>query len=363
MKKLFSFALIMTLLAGCAGNKSETTTTEAPANTDGEDKVRVALLLPYIGDQSYFDVTYNSFKLINEKYGDKVETELIEMGTDEPGWASANIQAAEEGYDVIISGNFQYESYMLEQAANHPEITYINFDYSDADANKLENVYGVAYKAEDAGYLAGVVAAVKSETGTVGAIGGMEINGIKQFLGGFIQGALAVNPDIKILTGFIGDFQDTGKAKEIALNMNKQGADIIYHAAGGAGNGLFEAASEAGFYAIGVDTDQYASLIEKKPELANSIITSTTKNCDITIFKAIEQYLEGNLATGTLVAVGYAEDGIGLAENDHYKEVLTEEEQAEVAKYAQQLKNGEVKVINVAEEIEQWDELIKQINN
>ncbi len=362
MKKLFSLLATALLLVGCAGNKTATTTETKTETTATDEKVKVALLLPYIGDQSYFDVTYNSLKLINEKYGDKVETKLIEMGTDEPGWASANIQAAEAGYDVIISGNFQYESYMLEQAANHPEITYINFDYSNPEANKLDNVYGISYKAEDAGYLAGIVAAVKSETGTVGAIGGMEINGIKQFIGGFIQGALAVNPEVKVLTGFIGDFQDTGKAKEIALNMNKQGADVIYHAAGGAGNGLFEAAAEAGFYAIGVDTDQYASLSEKKPELANTIVTSTTKNCDITIFKAIEQYLDGKLATGTLVSVGYAEDGIGLVENDHYKQSLTADEQAEVTKFAEQLKNGEVKVINVAEDTDQWDVLVKQVS-
>ncbi len=363
MKKIFGIIisiLLVVTLVGCNNTTSteEGTTTETPTEeTTGEDKVKVALLLPYIGDQSYFDVTYNSFKLINEKYGDQVETTLIEMGADEAGWASANLQAAESGYDVIISGNFQYESYMLDVAKQYPDITYINFDYSDPEINNLPNVYGVTYKSEEIGYLAGIVAAVKSESNVVGAIGGMEINGIKQFLGGFIQGALAVKPDIDIKVGFVGDFQDTGKMKEIALNMNKQGADVIWHAAGGAGNGLFEAAAEAGFSTIGVDTDQYASL-SSKPELANTIVTSGTKNCDIAILDAITKYMDGNLPMGTLVALGYAENGVGLAENDHYKEVMSEELRAEVTKYADELKNGNVTVIDVSQDTEAWDELV-----
>ena len=68
------------------------------------------MLLPYIGDQSYFDVTARGLDLVNEEYGDAVQTQLIEMGTDAAGWEAANRQAAAEGYDIIISGNFQYES-------------------------------------------------------------------------------------------------------------------------------------------------------------------------------------------------------------------------------------------------------------
>ena len=368
MKKLFgiiiSILLVFTLV-GCgdsASTEEGTTTDTTTEETSNEGKVRVALLLPYIGDQSYFDVTYNSFKLIEEKYGDQVETKLIEMGADEAGWASANIQAAGEGYDIIISGNFQYESYMLDVAKDFPEITYINFDYSDPELNNLPNVYGIAYKSEEIGYLAGIVAAVKTETNVVGAVGGMDINGIRQFLGGFIQGALAVNPDLDVKIGFVGDFTDTGKMKEIALNMNKQGADVIWHAAGGAGNGLFEAAAEAGFSTVGVDTDQYESL-SSKPELANTILTSGTKNCDIAILDAITKYMEGTLPKGTLVALGYAEGGVGLAENDHYKEVMTEEERAEVTKYAEELKSGKVKVIDAAQSNEDWDALLAKTSN
>ncbi|NLC96835.1 MAG: BMP family ABC transporter substrate-binding protein [Erysipelotrichaceae bacterium] len=352
-------------LVGCGSNSSddskETAESTSQTTDSNEEKVTVALLLPYIGDQSYFDVTYNSFKLIEEKYGDQIETKLIEMGSDEAGWASANLQAAQEGYDIIISGNFQYESYMLEAAEQFPDITYINFDYSDAELNDLPNVYGLTYKSEQIGYLAGIVAAVKTESNTVGAIGGMEINSIKQFLGGFIQGALAVNPDIDIKVGFVGDFTDTGKMKEIALNMNKQGADVIWHAAGGAGNGLFEAAAEAGFYAIGVDTDQYASL-SSKPELAKTIITSATKNCDIAILSAIDLYMEGKLPLGTLVSLGYKENGVGLAENDYYNEVLSEEEKTEINKFTEDLKNGNVTVIDVSVDSAQWDTLIDKIS-
>lgn len=350
MKKFLKMLLAATMVLGltaCGGKKDD----------EGE-KVRIALILPYFGDQSYFDVTKQGIELAQEKYGDKIETQCIEMGTDEAGWTSAYTQACEDGYDVIISGNFQYEAYMLQAAKEHPEITFINFDYSDAEANKLDNVYGVAYKCQENGYLAGIVAAVKSETGVVGAIGGMEIGGIKQFLGGFIEGAKLVNPDIKIKYAFVGDFQDTAKAKEIAQNMHKAGADVIWHAAGGAGNGLFEAASEDGFWAIGVDTDQRA-VFSEKPEIADHILTSSMKNCDQVVLRAIGQYLDGTLALGTLETLGYAENAVGLAENDYYKANLTEDQLAKVKEYQDKLLNGEVTLRDCQAEETAWADLTK----
>lgn len=363
MKKFLKYCLVavMTLgLAACSsGNGGEADKPSNGGDTPtpaGDEKLKVALVLPYIGDQSYFDITNNGLKLVAEQYGDKVETKLVEMGTDEAGWASAYLQTAQDGYDVIISGNFQYESYMLEVAADYPDVKFFNFDYSDPALNDLPNVYGVAYASQDIGYLAGVVAAVKSKSGVVGCVGGMEIGGIKQFLGGFYQGARDVNPDIKVLSGFVGDFQDTAKAKEIALNMNSQGADVIFHAAGGAGNGMIEAAAQADFWAIGVDADQHVTLANQ-PELANHVLTSGLKNCDQAILRAVGQILDGTAPFGTLETLGYAEDGVGVAENDFFKENMTEEEMAKFNEYATKLKNGEIEVVDCQADEAAWTEL------
>lgn len=367
MKKVLSVLLMGLLalsLAACGGKPAASATPTPDGGADDktptEGKTRIALVLPYIGDQSYFDVTYNGLKLVQEEYGDKVETKLIEMGADEAGWASAYLQATQDGYDVIISGNFQYESYMLDVAAQFPDIKFLNFDYSDPALNDLANVYGVNYASHEIGYLAGVVAAVKSESGIIGGIGGMEINGIKQFLGGYIQGALAANPDIKVITSFVGDFVDTGKAKEIAQNMNKEGADVIFHAAGGAGNGMFEAASQGDFWAIGVDTDQYTAM-SKQPELAKKILTSGMKNCDQAILNSVGMILDGTCPFGTLESLDYASGGVGLAENDYYKANMTADQLAEVKVITDKLMKHEVTVIDCATDLAQWDTLTAKV--
>jgi len=343
MKKFLSLLVVAALALGMTGCSNST-------NNGGDEKddvTKVALLLPYIGDQSYFDVTYNGLALLEEKYGDAVETKLIEMGTDEAGWEVAHRQAVSDGYDIIISGNWQYEGVMLSVAAENPDVKYLNFDYSDAAANSLDNVYGITYAANEIGYLAGVVAAVKSETGIVGGVGGMDNNGIRQFVAGYIQGAADVNPAVKVMISYVGDFQDTARAKEISQNMINEGADVIWGCAGGAGNGVFAAVAEnEGTWAVGVDTDQYVSMIEGQPELAKTILTSGLKNCDQGILSAVSMMIEGTAPYGTQAVLGYAENGVGLAENDYYKENMTAEELAEVESFTSKVLDGTTEVID-----------------
>lgn len=343
MKKLLAllFSVLMVLsLTACGSNTNE------PTNTDGNEATRVALLLPYVGDQSYFDVTYNGLNLLKEELGDAVEVKLIEMGTDSASWETAHRQAADEGYDVIISGNWQYEGAMLKVAAEYPEIKYLNFDFSSAEANALENVYAITYAANEIGYLAGVVAATKSQTGIVGGVGGMDNDGIKQFMAGYIQGAADVNPEVKVLISYVGDFQDTAKAKEISQNMINKGADVVWGCAGGAGNGVFEAVAEnEGVWAIGVDTDQYVSM-SGKPELAATILTSGLKNCDIAVCNSVIAMINEEVEYGTNKVLGYDDGAVGLAENDYYLQNMTEEELATVKSFADKVLNGETVVID-----------------
>ena len=270
-----------------------------------EDPTRIALLLPYIGDQSYFDVTARGLDLVNEEYGDAVQTQLIEMGTDAAGWEAANRQAAAEGYDIIISGNFQYESAMLTVAADYPDIKFLNFDYSDVEANKKDNVYAVTYASNEVGYLAGIVAGVKSQSGIVGAIGGMDNDGIRQFLAGFMQGAHDANPDIKILQNNANSFGDTAAGKTAANNMIADGADVIFHAAGATGLGVIDACKEAGIWAIGVDSDQ--SVVAP-----DTILTSAMKRVDNACYDEAKEILEGGFTQG-IQTFTLADGGVDIA--------------------------------------------------
>ena len=375
MKKWIALLLALVLALGlmaCAssdGSKDTTgnETTTGEETTGGEEAAsgevtKIALLLPYTGDQSYFDVTARGLDLLEEKYGDAVECNLIEMGTDAAGWETANRQAAAAGYDIIISGNFEYEGAMLTVADDYPEVKFLNFDYSDAALNSKPNVYALTYATHEGAYLAGVVAAVKSQSGVIGVVGGMELDGIKQFMVGYMQGALDTNPDIQILTGFVGNFADTGVAKELASNMIAQGADVVYHAAGGAGNGVFEAVSEnEGVWAIGVDTDQYVSL-SGKPELAETILTSDLKNCDQAVLAGVTAIMDGTAPFGTQVVLTLKDKGVGLAENEYYLANMTEDELAVVEAAKEKIISGEIVVDDQLQDNTLFDSYIAKLN-
>ena len=339
MKKLLKGLLAATMMLGltaCSGSGDE----------NNEDATKVAILLPYIGDQSYLDVTANTKVLLEEKYGDAIEVNVIEMGKGEADWEPANRLAAGDGYDIIVSGNWNYETAMLTVAKDNPQIKYLNFDYSNAELNSLENVYALTYAAHEIGYLTGVVAAVKSKSGIIGGVVGQNNAGLNQFMAGYIQGASDVNKDIKVIISYVGSFEDAPKGKEISNQMIQQGADVIWGSAGGSGNGVFEAAAEhEGVWALGVDTDQYLSM-SAKPELANVILTSGLKKIDVAITNAIGQIMEGTAPFGTQEILGYADGAIGLAENDFYKANMTEEELATVKSFTDKVLSGETKVVD-----------------
>ena len=357
MKKFLTVLLVAFLALGLAacGTKNE------DDNSGDTEVVRVALLLPFIGDQSYFDVTYNGLALLKEAYGDDIEVKLIEMGEDQNGWETANRQAAEDGYDIIISGNWQYEGAMLTVAAEYPEIKFLNFDYSSPEANSLDNVYAITYAAHEIGYLAGVVAAVKSESGIIGGVGGMDNNGIRQFMAGYMQGAHDVNPDIQVIVSYVGSFVDANAAKEITLNMIAEGADVIWGCAGGAGNGVFAAVAESeGVWAIGVDTDQYVSM-SGQPELANTILTSGLKKCDQGILDAVTAMINGTAPYGTQKVLTYADNGVGLAENDYYLANMTADELALVKEFTDKVLSGETVVIDALADPSVYDAILAEV--
>lgn len=343
MKKFLKLLLAGVMCVGLTACGGE----ETP-NQGGEESTatRVAILLPHIGDQSYMDVTANAKVLLDEKYGDEIEVNVIEMGDDEADWEPANRLAAEEGYDIIVSGNWQYEAAMLAVAAEYPEIKYINFDYSNPEANALDNVYAVTYAAHEIGYLTGVVAAVKSQTGIIGGVVGQDNAGMNQFMAGYIQGASDTNPDIKVIITYVGSYTDPATAKEQSLGMISAGADVIWGCAGGSGNGVFEAVSEnPGTWALGVDSDQYLAMSAQET-LANTILTSGLKKCDVAITDAVGLILDGTAPFGTQKMLGYADGAVGLAENDYYKANMTEEELAAVKAQTDKVLNGEVTVVD-----------------
>ena len=163
---------------------------------------------------------------------------------------------ARDGHNPVIGTGFSMEAAMKKVAAEFPETQFAIIDM----VVDLPNVRSIVFKEEEGSYLVGVLAAMASKTGKVGFVGGMDIPLIRKFACGYVQGAKAVNPDIEVFQNMTGDtgaaWNDPVKGGELAKAQIEQGADVVYHAAGGTGIGVLQAAADAGKLGIGVDSNQ-----------------------------------------------------------------------------------------------------------
>jgi basic membrane protein A len=320
---------------------------EPAGTTAGEKPFSVALLIPYLGDQSFFDLAAKGIDLVKTTVPG-VSTRIIEIGTDESKWESYFLDAAEQDFDVIMSCNWQIAPSMNAAAKQYPNQKFINFDIEDSPG--LPNMYSMFYATNEIGYLCGIVAAAATTSKMplanaaplIGFIGGMDIPGINDFMVGYVAGAKAVNPNIKIAISYVGGFQDVATAKEIALNQYKSGVDVIFACAGNAGNGVIDAAKELNQYVIGVDSDQALLFAATDRAKSEKIITSGYKTIDLTILSSVQAAKEGSLVWGSHKKYTYQDAGVGIAKNEFYNTALTDEVKAIVKAQEDILKKGSV---------------------
>ena len=365
MKKLTAALLAMSmtagLLAGCGAPEPEATTaaeTEAAGETTAEagadaseaaeavnpEDYRVGLMIPgNLGDKSFFDAAFNSIEPIKEQLG--VTVEYVECGTDTSKFYPALVDMCEADYDLILTISSNNDDALVQVAEEYPDQKFINLD--DELTDPPANVYIMGTKNNEMSFLAGAAGALKAaELGedTIGFVGGMDIPGINEFLVGYIEGAQAINPDIKVATSYVGSFTDTAKAKENALLLYNSGLSVIFAAAGQSGLGVIDAAVEQGKFVIGVDSDQAEALKDSQPDMAAVIITSAIKNISDNAVKAVDRAMKGEIPYGTREVFGLADGAVGIAENEFYEQLLSEEARAQIEELKQQVIAGEVEM-------------------
>lgn len=342
------------LLAACGGGAA----TQAPA-TGGEGKLKVVLLLNGVqGDKSFFDSAVRGVRQAEAEFG--IQLKIIEAGIDPAKWQPAlDDAAANEDYDVLIVGTFQMAEYLQAVAPKYPDKKFMIFDVNvDYAACECGNVYSVLYKQNEGSYLAGLYAGLMTQQSNlaglnpdkvVGTVGGQDIPVINDFIVGYKQGAkdAGVDPDSGVIVQYAGSWNDPAKGKEIALAMYQQGADIVFQVAGGTGVGIFQAAEEAGQYAIGVDSDQATIIEATDPDQAKVILTSMLKNVDNSLYRAIKMHLDGTLPYGTAEALGVAEGGVGLARNSYYESSTPADVKAAIEQAEKDLLAGKIVVDTV----------------
>lgn len=337
-------------LVGCGKNDEDKNDSSAKGesicktSTAGDGpKVGLAYDVGGRGDQSFNDAAYAG-----------VERAVAEFDATCIEGEAANDEAesvreerlrnmAEQGFSPIIGVGFKYSESVNKVAVDFPDTTFAVIDGFDPDAEPNENVSYLGFAEEQGSYLVGAAAALKSEAGHIGYVGGVNNDLIRKFEAGYVAGAKAVNKDIKVEVSYIEEsdasgFADPAGGKAAAKGMLDKGADIVYHAAGGSGAGVFEAVAEAGEgnWAIGVDSDQF---LTASKSVQKHILTSMIKRVDVATLNAIKAVDEGNPLVSYTV-YDLAADGVGYSKSGGFVDDVA----SQIDEFATKIKSGEIKV-------------------
>ncbi|MDK2801185.1 BMP family protein [Kosmotoga sp. DU53] len=293
-----------------------------------------------IGDRGFTDMAYigikNAAKVFDIKY------KIFECHVDSSKYYDA-LKAAAKRYDLIfVDPGYFFDKELKEISREYPKKTFV---YIDGVSN-LPNVVSVPFKQNEGAFLAGCLAAMLTDKTAlrmineeliVGFVGGFDMPVIRDYQLGFEQGVKYVNPSVKVIARYAGTHYDPSLGKETAYSVFKEGADVIFQAAGPTGLGVLEAAKDYKFYAIGVDTDQgYLQ--------PGYIVSSMLKRVDVAVFNIVKLAIEGKLQKGSIHVYGVANGGIGLAYNQQMLDIVPASVYLKIKEIENKLKNREIVV-------------------
>ncbi len=302
--------------ATCQGEPGQEPSSDAVGGEEADGSgLRIGMVLDIGGkdDDSFNEAANNGLIAAEEDFG--VETQVLEPNDDGSNRGDLLRSLAEDDYDLVIGVGFLFAESMEPLAAEFPDVKFAIIDDASFEA---DNVTSLVFAEEQGSFLVGAAAALKSGTGKIGFIGGVNTELIQKFQAGFEAGVAQINPDAEVQVNYITEppdfdgFADPASAKTIADGMYADDIDVVYHAAGGSGGGLFESATAEDRLAIGVDSDQYQQVPE---ETQPCILTSMLKRVDVAVYTAIQELINDELAAGSEVfdlendGIDYALDG------------------------------------------------------
>ena len=352
MKKFLALTLVLAMglacLAGCtdpnaSSNESAAPNSGAPSTseTGGEpsstiqinkEDLKVGLVLPgSINDQGWSTSAYKGLEQIKEDYGcETTYLENIQVAAYEESFRNL----ATSGCNVIFGHGSEFFDAAETVAQEFPDVAFI---VTSTDRYAAPNVASVNTLPTEMGYIGGVGAALASKTGTIGAIGGSSLVSIVGAINAFSAGALATNPDIKILTNMTGDDFDSSKCKEVANAMIEQGADVIFYDADAAGQGALEACEEQGVLAI-------PAIADASHLAPNTVLMAACNEIGLAMDTVVGYVIDGTF-TGQYYPMGCDTGCVYYTTNDAVWDAnMSEENQAKVEEVYQQLVNKEIDV-------------------
>ncbi len=313
---------------------------EATAAPEGTKKLKVGLVTDVgkINDGTFNQFAYEGLK----KAEADLDIEIAYIETQAQADYDKNFaQFADQGFDVVIGVGFLMGDAVKAAAEKYPDIQFAIVDFAYDPA--LPNVEGLVFAEDEAGYLAGALAAQLTQSGSIAAVGGIEIPPVQKFLIGFENGAKSINPEVIVNKVYIDSFIDRARGAEAARSFIAEGADVIFGAGGQTGSGGIQAAAQDGIYVIGVDQDEYLTTFQKGATPgADKIVSSALKRVDVAVYNAIKSAVDGTFKGGT-VLFNAANDGVGLAESHDAASAITPEIQAKLDEIQKGLADGSIK--------------------
>ena len=366
-------AMAASMLAGCGSSAKETVAAAGkqeqsgdavaekdkaesadPADADASGKkLKVVYLCNgNLGDKGFNDSAASGMQMLADQMGAEVKT--IEMGRDETSYEGNYLDVSEQDWDMIVSGTWSVKELAQDIASQFPEKNYLIFDVSvDRDVVTDGNMMGVNYYSNQAAFLSGVLAAKMLDSGDakidaskkiLGFVGSMDTSNINDFLVGYLEGVQYVDPEIKVVTSYVGSFEDVSKCMEMTTQLYNQGAQVVYAPASQSILGAVTAAQKSDKYLIACDQDLYSELKESDPQLTANVISSSLKNVGESIYTSVKAWSEGTMTLDQDYILGLDSGAVGLAENENYKAIVPEEIQKFIDETEQKIINGDIAV-------------------
>ena len=357
MKKLRTLlTILITLSLGVVGCSSKSKNDNKTDNSKGY-KIGIVTGEGGAKDKSFNQANVEAIQAWVKENGAK-DPVVIETKTQSD--LSSNVQNAAKVSDIISVAGYEFEKELTKISAQYKDKKFLYID----TFVEAPNIASLIFKEQEAGYLAGYAAALKSKTGKVGFIGGTKIPPVERFGIGFVQGAKAAKSDIKIMYNYSGTFSDTNKGKTLAATMYDSGADVIFVAAGNTGNGVISEAKERGVldmskggevnhWVVGVDKDQYEEGIFKgkdkdgKEVQKSVVLTSAVKNIEVAVTKILNEIKADKFQNGKHI-FGIKENGVGIPKENPN---LNDDIKGKLTKAIEELKSGKVEVVATGDEL------------
>ncbi len=338
-----------TILGACGADKGKDKEgTTGAGKEDAKFSVAMVTDVGGVDDKSFNQSAWKGIKEFGEDNkltkGDGGFDYL--QSTDDSDYTPNLNALARRNFNLVYGVGFLMEDAIKEIATQKKDTEFAIID----GVVEEPNVASIMFKEHEGAFLAGVTAALMSKSGKIGFIGGMEIPVIERFEGGFLAGVAAVNPDIVVDNKYTGAFDKAELGKATAARMYSSGVDIIFHAAGGTGNGVFTEAKErkaadkdAFVWVIGVDSDQYE---EGKVGDDNITLTSMLKRVDVAVKDIAEQAKAGKFPGGETKTYGLKDEGVALADS---RGAIPQDVLDKVDEFAKKVASGEIVVPEKAE--------------